>query len=99
MPDAANATPKVVEVKLENDRVRVLEFVSNPGDREGWHFHPSFVVYIVTGGTLRMTTPDEKSEDVEFTAGEIRFREPLTHATENVGNTRLHAIIVELKKA
>ena len=64
--DAATVTPKVVKVKLENDRVRVLEFISDPGDKEGWHSHPAFVVYVVTGGTLRINTPDGKSSDVEF---------------------------------
>ena len=98
VPDAATATPKVVKVKLENDRVRVLDFVSDPGDKEDWHFHPAFVVYIVTGGTLRITSPDGKSIDDEFESGEIRFREARTHTTENIGKTQLHAIIVELKE-
>ena len=94
--DAATVTPKVVKVKLENDRVRVLEFISDPGDKEGWHSHPAFVVYVVTGGTLRINTPNGKSNDVEFTAGDILYREPVTHATENIGKTQLRAIIVEL---
>ena len=94
--DAAIVTPKVVKVKLENDRVRVLEFVSDPGDKEDWHTHPAFVVYVVSGGTLRISTPDGRSDDVEFETGDIRFREPVTHTTENIGKTRLHAIIVEL---
>jgi quercetin dioxygenase-like cupin family protein len=95
--DAATVTPKVVKVKLENDRVRVLEFISDPGDKEGWHSHPAFVVYVVTGGTLRINTPDGKSNDVEFKTGDIRYREPVTHTTENIGKTQLHAIIVELE--
>jgi quercetin dioxygenase-like cupin family protein len=95
--DAATVTPKVVKVKLENDRVRVLEFISDPGDKEDWHSHPAFVVYVVTGGTLRINTPDGKSKDVEFKTGDIRYREPVTHTTENIGKTQLHAIIVELE--
>jgi quercetin dioxygenase-like cupin family protein len=95
--DAATVTPKVVKVRLENDRVRVLDFISDPGDREGWHSHPAFVVYVVTGGTLRINTPDGKSNDVEFKIGDIRYREPVTHTTENIGKTQLHAIIVELE--
>ena len=94
--DAATVTPKVVKVKLENERVRVLDFMSEPGDKEDWHFHPAFVVYVVTGGTLRITTPDGKSEDVEFKAGDIFYREPRTHRTENIGKAALHAVIVEL---
>jgi quercetin dioxygenase-like cupin family protein len=95
--DAAAVTPKVVKVKLENDRVRVLEYTSEPGDREDWHSHPAFVVYITSGGTLRMTTPDGKATDAEFQPGDIKFREPLVHKTENVGKTTIHGIIVELK--
>ncbi len=94
--DPAVVTPKVVKVKLENDRVRVLEFVSDPGDKEGWHSHPAFVVQVLSGGTLRMCTPDGKSADVEFKAGETLYRVPVTHTTENIGTTRLHAILVEL---
>jgi quercetin dioxygenase-like cupin family protein len=95
--DAATVTPKVVKVKLENDRVRVLEFISDPGDKEGWHSHPAFVVYVVTGGTLRINTLDGNSDDVEFKTGDILYLEPGTHTTENIGKTQLHAIIVELK--
>jgi quercetin dioxygenase-like cupin family protein len=78
-------------------RIRVLEFISDPGDKEGWHSHPAFVVYVVTGGTLRIRTPDGKSLDVEFKTGDIRYREPVTHTTENIGKSQLHAIIVELE--
>jgi quercetin dioxygenase-like cupin family protein len=95
--DAAAVTPKVVKIRLENDRARVLEYISEPGDREALHSHPAFVVYVVTGGTLRITTPDGKSDDVEFNAGDIRWRDPVTHSTENIGKTQLHAIIVELE--
>jgi quercetin dioxygenase-like cupin family protein len=95
--DAPTATPKVVKTKLENDHVRVLEFISDPGDKEGWHFHPAFIVYVLTGGTLRITTRDGKSDDVEFKDGDIRYREPVTHITENIGKTQLRAILVELK--
>jgi beta-alanine degradation protein BauB len=95
--DAVAVTPKVVKVQLENDRVRVLDYLSNPGDKEGWHSHPAMVVYVLTGGTLRVSTPDGKTSDVEFKAGQTIYRQPLTHATENVGKTPVHAILVELK--
>ena len=95
--DAVAVTPKVVRVTLENDRVRVLDYVSNPGDKEGWHFHPAMVVHVLTGGTLRISTPDGKSNDVVFKAGDTLYRAPITHSTENIGKTQLHAILVELK--
>ncbi len=81
----------------ENDHVRVLEYTSDPGDKEAMHYHPAFVVYVLTGGTPRITTPDGKSDDVEFQAGDLPWRDPVTHSTENIGGTQLHAIIVELE--
>lgn len=95
--DAATVTPKVVKVTFENERVRVLDYLSEPGDKEGLHSHPAFVVYVVSGGTLRIQTSDGKSNDVEFNTGDVRWRDPATHSTENIGRTPLHAIIVELK--
>lgn len=59
--DAASVTPKVVKIKLENDRVRVLEYTSDPGDKEAMHSHPAFVVYVLTGGTLRITPPTARA--------------------------------------
>jgi quercetin dioxygenase-like cupin family protein len=95
--DAAAVSPTVVKVKFENARVRVLETISHPGDHEGWHSHPANIVYVVAGGKLRITTPDGKSNDVEFKTGDTLYRDPVTHAAENIGTTTLHAIIVELK--
>ncbi len=97
--DAAKVSPKTVHVRLDNDRVRVLEASSEPGDREGMHSHPANVVYVIEGGTLRITTPDGKSSDVTFKTGDTIWREPVTHSAVNVGKTRFHAIIVEMKPA
>jgi hypothetical protein len=99
VPDAATATPKVARKRFENDRVRVYDHISDPGDKEAWHAHLAMVVYVVTGGTLRVTTADGKANDVEFKAGEVIWREPVAHCTENIGKTRLHAVLVELKTA
>ena len=96
--DAAKVSPKTVHVKLDNDRVRVLEAMSEPGEREGMHSHPASIVYVVEGATLRISTPDGKSTVVTFKTGDTIWREPVTHAAENVGKTRFHAIIVEMKE-
>jgi mannose-6-phosphate isomerase-like protein (cupin superfamily) len=96
--DAAQVSPKVVKVKFENERVRVLETVSNPGDKELQHSHPANILYVIAGGKLRITTADGKTNDVEFKTGDTLWREPVTHSAENIGTTQLHAIIVELKK-
>lgn len=96
--DAEKATPNVVKLKLENERVRVLETLSNPGDKENMHSHPQNVVFVIAGGKLRITTADGKTSEVEFKAGDTIWREPVTHKAENIGSTQFHAIIVELKQ-
>jgi quercetin dioxygenase-like cupin family protein len=95
--DAAQVNPKIVKVKFENERVRVLEAISEPGDKELTHSHPANIVYVVEGGTLRITA-NGKTSDVTFKTGDTIWREPVTHSAENVGKTRFHAIIVELKQ-
>jgi len=96
--DAAQVSPKNVRVKLDNDRVRVLEATSAPGEHEGMHSHPASLVYVIEGATLRISTPDGKSSVVTFKTGDTLWRAPVTHAAENVGKTRFHAIIVEMKE-
>jgi beta-alanine degradation protein BauB len=97
-PPADQASPKVVKLRFENDRVRVLETISHPGDREQMHSHPANVVLVLTGGKLRITGADGKTSDVELKTGDTVWRTPVTHAAENVGSTQLHAIIVELRQ-
>ena len=97
-PPADQASPKVVKLRFENDRVRVLETISNPGDQEQLHSHPANVVLVLAGGKLRLTGADGKTGDVEFNAGDALWRAPVTHAAGNVGSTQLHAIIVALRQ-
>jgi len=78
--------------------VRVLETVSNPGDKEGMHSHPQSVVFVISGGKLRISTPDGKTSDMELKTGDTLWREPVTHAAENIGTTQVHAIIFELRQ-
>ena len=42
---------------LENENVRVLEYVLEPGERDQWHTHPAKVSY-VRGGELRIHLAD-----------------------------------------
>ena len=47
----------------------------------------------------RVTLGDGKTTDSSVTEGEVVVRDPLTHAVENIGNTELHALLVEFKSA
>jgi hypothetical protein len=46
---------------------------------------------------LKVTYPDGRIEEIVATGGEAHWRNPVTHALENVGNTEAHALVVEPK--
>jgi hypothetical protein len=47
-----------LQVKFENDRVRVLEPRLQPGEREAQHAHPQYVLYALTDYRVRNTNAD-----------------------------------------
>lgn len=96
--DVALANPKEIKVKLDNPRVRVLEATLKPGVKEHVHSHPTSIVYVLAGGTVRNHLPDGTSSVVTYTAGQTAYRDPITHWAENIGKTTIHLIVVELKK-
>jgi quercetin dioxygenase-like cupin family protein len=95
--DPAVVNAKTIKVKFENDRVRVLEAELPPGVKEQVHSHPAYVIYVLAGGKYRNYAADGQTTEGELKTGEALYRDPLTHAAENIGNTTLHMILVELK--
>ncbi len=95
--DPVKVAPTNFKVLLENDRVRVLEFRSQPGEKIRMHSHPAYVVYSFSGGKTKYTYPDGKTEEREGQAGAAVWREAVTHATEHLGPGEAHVLLVELK--
>jgi quercetin dioxygenase-like cupin family protein len=95
--DPAAVNSKTIKIKFENDRVRVLEAELPPGVKEQVHSHPAYVIYVLAGGKYRNYAADGKTTEGELKTGEVLFREPLTHAAENIGDTTMRMILVELK--
>ena len=95
--DPAVVQASTVKVKFENDKVRVLEAELPAGVKEKVHSHPAYVIYVVAGGRIRNYAADGKTTETELKTGDVLYREPLTHAAENIGTTTMHFILVELK--
>jgi beta-alanine degradation protein BauB len=95
--DPAVVNSKTIQVKFENDRVRVLEANLPPGVKEQVHSHPAYVIYVLEGGRYRNYASDGKVTEGELKTGDVLYRDPLTHAAENIGDKPLHMILVELK--
>ena len=82
--DPAVVNSKTISIKFENERVRVLEATLPPG---------------VEGGRYRNYAADGKITEGTFNTGDVIYRDPLTHAAENIGDKPMHLILVELKGA
>ena len=89
---------KTIALKLQNERVRVLEATLKPGDKEQTHSHPAYVIYVIAGGKFRNHATDGTVTDGEFKTGDVIYREPVTHWAENIGDTTIRLVLVELKK-
>lgn len=95
--DAAVVNPQTVTVRLENDRVRVLEATLPPGAREQPHSHPAYVMYVMSGSKVKNHLADGTVAEGEIVAGQTLYRDAVSHWAENVGTTPIHVILVELK--
>lgn len=95
--DPVTVNAKTIVVKVDNPRVRVLDVTLKPGEKEKTHSHPAYVVYVIEGGKVRNHASDGTVVEAEFKAGDVFYRDPLTHWAENIGNTTLRLVLVELK--
>ena len=85
------------KLKFENDKVRVLEYRDQPGEKTHQHRHPAFVLIALGPFKRRITLPDGKILSREFKAGDVMWSDAQTHIGENVGDTPTHVMMVEMK--
>jgi len=96
--DPVKQSPQYYKVLLENDQVRVLEYRLKAGEKEPMHSHTAGVLYIFGDAKMRTTYPDGRREESTAGAGEVHWRNPVTHALENIGTTEAHALAIDIKK-
>ncbi len=96
--DPTKVSPEKYTVLLENEHVRVVEYVIKPGEKDAWHTHPPKVSYIVSGGKLRITPEGADSFVVDENSGNAAWMGALgRHFGENVGTTPIRIVLVEIK--
>ncbi len=99
--DAAKVMPKAYRVALENDRVRVLDFIGRPGMGicgEGMHSHPAHLTIVMSDWEGILTMPDGTRRPIHRKFGDVFWSEALTHKVENAGKANTRVLIVELKE-
>ena len=95
--DPVQLDPKHHRIRLENDRVRVIDTILVPHVKSPAHEHPHYVVVYLTELHTTQTLPDGRVVDNPRSAGEVAWREATKHVTENVGTRTAEEIQIELK--
>ena len=98
MRDAVETDGDKYSVVLENERVRVLRYHDQPGDRTSQHAHPDYVLIAESSFKRRLAFPDGRKQEVDVKAGSVAFLKGHVHIGENIGDTDTDVIIVELKE-
>lgn len=98
--DPVRLSPDMYRVLLENEHVRMVEYRIEPGQKEPWHTHPAKAMYVIEGGRLKITLPDDTSFVADEKAGEAHWMGAVgRHYGENVGDTTVRIVLVEVKAA
>jgi beta-alanine degradation protein BauB len=95
--DPVKVSPQYYTVRLENDRLRVLEYRIKPGAKEAVHSHLPGIVYVMADASFRSTSSEGETSVSSRKAGDIFWRESSTHSAENIGATEAHGLSIELK--
>ena len=88
---------KPTKVALENDRVRVNETWSKPGEKNSMMARADRVIVHLNDAKQRFLCKDGKTQEVEFKAGSVHFRKADNCQNENIGKTDTHSFIITLK--
>jgi mannose-6-phosphate isomerase-like protein (cupin superfamily) len=88
---------KHYKVEFENDQIRVLRITYGPHEKSVMHHHPANFAVFLTDAQAKFTMPDGTTQDVPVKAGTTKWDAGGTHLPENVGDTPLELILVEMK--
>jgi mannose-6-phosphate isomerase-like protein (cupin superfamily) len=99
---AANNLEVGTTVWFENDRIRVWEILLQPGERGPFHSHTTNYFWTVVEAGRGLQRFDDGTYAVrDYRVGDTKYLEhtvesALVHDLENVGNTALRFVTVEL---
>ena len=95
--DPIKIDPEYHSVMFENQYVRAIRTVLEPGIKSPLHEHPHYVVVYLTELHTTMKLGDGREVDNPRRKGEIGWRDYMKHETLNIGKETAAEIQVELK--
>lgn len=98
--DFVRVSPDKAKILLENEYVRVIQYSLKPGEKDNPHTHPPKTSYVISGGTLRVFSDNEKPVDFEEVTGATEWSDKRwKHYVENIGTTTVTILLTEVKSA
>ena len=96
----APQTAAQVKPLIENDQVKIYEVTIKVGVKTLEHSHPADeATYVLSGGKGKVTLPDGTTKINDYKTGEVTWRTtPETHVAENIGDTEIRLLTIQLKK-
>ena len=88
------------KVIVDNNRIKVTEYVSSPGNDicgKGKHSHEAHLSILLTDAKVKVATADGKTQHHDLKAGAAFWSEAETHTAVNVGTNIAKAYLVEVK--
>ena len=95
--DATKVDSKHYKVEFENARVRILRVKYGPHEKSVMHRHPDAIAIFQQDGRVKFTYPNGKTEERATKAGQAIFTPAVTHLPENLTDSDMEVILVELK--
>ena len=95
-----NTASDTIKVILENDKVKVTEYISTPGKDacgKGEHSHAPHLSIFLTDAVVGLITTDGKTQNFNQKAGTAFWSEAETHIVINNGNKPAKVYLVEVK--
>ena len=89
--------PENYKLLMENDQVRVFDVRIQPGEKLRLHANGPSVIYVFNDGRLQHTYEDGTTVVTTAVAGALIWDEAEAHETQNVGETDIHSLKIELK--
>ncbi len=83
---------------MENERVRVLRYHDEPGEKTHLHRHPDSVVYALASFARKLAFPDGTQSTRVFSKGDVMWVPAQIHLGENIGTTSTEVLLVEMKQ-
>jgi hypothetical protein len=93
--DVAKVAPKYFTVEMENSDVRVLRAKLDGDARIPLHDGRSGLMVALTDVHVRLTTPDNKSLDLQVKTGETRWIDGDTFSEQNLSSGRCEFLFIE----